>query len=1180
MGINTMGSNGMKSARLHTKGFTLIASLLMLLLLSGIAIGLLMMVNTEGKVGGTDLQNNMAFHAAEGGIEKMASDLNSTFQNISAPSPSQICAVGATANQPSIAGVTWMDYSVQPGTLQSSSCPTSLTFTWGTITGNGQNAGLQAQIIPVNMLATAAMPGGQEVSMTRQAQVALIPAFQFGVFSESDLLFENGGNLDFAGPVHTNSDLYPFSAGTLTFHDKISVWGNVVRTQLPNGTAASNYTGPVYIPSANGDCAQGGGAVAGQCTAMASVASSGSPYGDGSVTDPGSATAQTGANYVPALPTCCSGTDTWSPFSKTTTNLEMVNGNYGSKTNPGTGAKKLSMSFVGGGAQPYEIIRRPPAGEDTSSAVSQAREYNMAQIRVLLSDDPNDLPGGSGDANNVRLANLTQTQLTAQGVASPPSGGTNPYGIAMTAGNYVAATFGTPASGSYNLYFAAASNAVPSACTWTTSTQQCTSDWPFAPKFFTGATTSQGLQPVGPSGGPNAPVITGTSASTAPTFVLCPPLNTAAADLPTGCPTTAGTMPSPPYYVVTSSSTPTTPVSAETVAGYQTSAWSLIDGYLRVEYSPGVGQAFVGVTNEWLSLGFARGLAAPTAPGPSGAGSNPINPNAILLLQEPADRLTAAPAGLTTSAAPLTTGLTATGVVPTCNTTSGGKCTSWTGAPPMLADTTALATAGTLGDWAFGVTTGSTTTQSLTQFNWYPINFYDPREGEVRDQSWTSGTAASSTDTSCTTNGVMNAVEIDVGNLKRWLKNGITGAPSGSLVDYKAQNGYVLYFSDRRGMLLNTSTVYTSTQPPNTKTGDSGLEDVINANGSGDTAKGTPDGVLEPIQSGRTYSPEDVNENGVLDNWGVANLGLGFYGTGNSATQNLNTLINSGTHPDPYGTGGTGSPGYTTNRIANCGTTGRKNWVSGARHALKLVDASYGNIPLRPSALAITVGSVTTNYWGGFTVASENPVYIQGDYNSNSSDEATWTTPPTVPTDLSLHAAASVIADAVTLLSDNWDDRRSMLGVSGSTSPTYRQNRMATPNTYYRMGIASGKNMNFPSPGSSGTAAWTPAVTQNDIGIDGAVGNFMRLMEDWSQSPGSSSKDTLNYFGSIVSLYYSTYDTGIFKCGGCWEVYVNGDRNYIFDEDFTNPYGLPPGTPMFHDVESLSYRQLLTTRTY
>src|SRR6202034_4682109 len=106
----------MKSAGLHAKGFTLIASLLMLLLLSGLAIGLLMMVNTEGKVGGTDLQNNLAFHAAEGGIEKMASDLNATFQNAQSPTPAQICAVSATGNQPSLVGLNWTQYSVMPGT--------------------------------------------------------------------------------------------------------------------------------------------------------------------------------------------------------------------------------------------------------------------------------------------------------------------------------------------------------------------------------------------------------------------------------------------------------------------------------------------------------------------------------------------------------------------------------------------------------------------------------------------------------------------------------------------------------------------------------------------------------------------------------------------------------------------------------------------------------------------------------------------------------------------------------------------------------------------------------------------------------------------------------------------------------------------------------------------------------
>ena len=177
----------MQSYRMYKKskanGFTLIASLLMLLLLSGLAIGLMMMSTTESKVGGTDLQNNIAFRSAEGGIEKMASDLNTVFRTAQAPTPAQICGVGATANQPTMLGVTWKQYSVMPGSTQSASCPTSMTSSWGQISA-GPNQGLWAEIIPVNMLATAALPGGQEVSMTRSAQVSLIPVFQFGVFCD------------------------------------------------------------------------------------------------------------------------------------------------------------------------------------------------------------------------------------------------------------------------------------------------------------------------------------------------------------------------------------------------------------------------------------------------------------------------------------------------------------------------------------------------------------------------------------------------------------------------------------------------------------------------------------------------------------------------------------------------------------------------------------------------------------------------------------------------------------------------------------------------------------------------------------------------------------------------------------------------------------------------------------
>ena len=44
--------------------------------------------------------------------------------------------------------------------------------------------------------------------MTRDVEVAQIPVFQFGVFSDSDLSYFAGPNFDFGGRVHTNGDLY------------------------------------------------------------------------------------------------------------------------------------------------------------------------------------------------------------------------------------------------------------------------------------------------------------------------------------------------------------------------------------------------------------------------------------------------------------------------------------------------------------------------------------------------------------------------------------------------------------------------------------------------------------------------------------------------------------------------------------------------------------------------------------------------------------------------------------------------------------------------------------------------------------------------------------------------------------------------------------------------------------
>ena len=1144
-GIEITGSYRTGSNRtMNTKGFTLIASLMMLLLLSGIAIGLMMMVNTEGKVGGTDLQNNAAYHSAEGGVEKMTSDLAATFNNALAPSSSDICALGLpTTNGPTLPGVTWKDYQITAGPL-GAACPASLVpyQNWGHITG-GPNQGLYAQIVPINMLATATEPGGQEVSMTRSAQVALIPVFQFGVFSDSDISFYAGSPFDFTGPVHTNGDLYPLAGtgATLTFHSKLSAYGNIIRTQLPNGFAASaNYAGTVYIPSADGDCTTPGTVVAGNCTAMAGVTTN---SGDGSVTGAGSSTAQLPATY--------NGTN-WTPFSNGT-NLEIINGNYGSTVAnaTGTGAVKLKMPFVGGGALPNEIVRRPPAGESPTGSLGASREYNMAQIRVLLSDDPTEFQNGTGysDSQNVRLANLSAAQMQAQ-YGNTTAAANLEWGIPIASGNFNAATFGTPPSSSYtfNLYFAAAANVTPSTCTSSTA---CTMDWPFAPLSPWGSTwssTSEGLQPPPASAtAPAAPTYE-LPGSGAPALVtgLCPPYSTtvplaAAAVVPTGCPTTAA--PAYPYYA------PPNQSGASLYSSASASAWSLIDGYLRVEYKDSSG-IWHPVTNEWLSLGFARGLTAPTSTTP-----NPINPNAILLLQEPADRSGTG------------TWPTSTATAPTCSATTVIShvtyCTAWTGTvPEVVNDTTALANGitGTGGEWAFGLTptttvpgppASSATPQSLTQYNWYPINFYDVREGEARDN------AVAAADNSCSTNGVMNAVEIDVGNLAKWLAGTIAG--SGGSVDYLAQNGYILYFSDRRGMLLNPNGVL-PVHPANTKTGDAGTEDVINRS----SGPGVPDGVKEAIPANRTYSPEDDNENGFLDNFGPANFGLGFWGTiatpgALPTTGNLNLQINSGAHPNPFGADAAGND---NNRIASCASTARKNWVSGARHVLRLVDGSLGNVPQR------TDGGQTLDSPGGFTVASENPVYIWGDYNTNAADAAGWAGDTVkFQGDVSGHSAAAVIADAVTLLSSNWKDLNSMgAATAANAQVTSQANRASGVDGHFRLAIAGGKNMNFLQPTYT-----APGAPGNDFGTDGGVHNFLRYLENWGGQ-------TMYYKGSLVSLFYSTYNTGTFKC--CTDVYGVPTRAFHFDLDFTSPGGLPPGTPMFRDVNSLSYRQVLSTRTY
>ncbi len=224
-----------------------------------------------------------------------------------------------------------------------------------------------------------------------------------------------------------------------------------------------------------------------------------------------------------------------------------------------------------------------------------------------------------------------------------------------------------------------------------------------------------------------------------------------------------------------------------------------------------------------------------------------------------------------------------------------------------------------------------------------------------------------------------------------------------------------------------------------------------------------------------------------------------------------------------------GSPLDSTARpwTAVAGNIARVNQPVFFRRALKLVNGQ-----------SIDLGTVD-GIPLGLTVAAENPVYVEGNYNAPGTFSGS-------------HVACAIIADAVTLLSNSWNDRSSFTSPHSVAGGSAR----SASTTWYRTAIIAGKGKPFPQPAS----------TPQDFGTDGGVHNFIRMLETWSG-------DTLYYRGSIVSLFYNRQAVGLYKC--CTNVYSPPTRGYNFDAEFLEPSLLPPRTPMFRDVNITGFTRLI-----
>src|ERR1700675_264163 len=187
------------------RGVALVTVLLMLAMMSAMAVALVYKVNHEQHLQAADSGNTAAYYGAEAGMEKMMSDLSLLYTQIAAPTTCDIAKLQPPPPPQSAVGSTYPEYVFNvPAVGGGCVAPPTNVQT----ISSGPNSGLQAGIVRMSLQVTADSNAGDEVRMIRNVEVAEIPVFQFGVFSQSDLSYFPGPDFDFTGRVQTNGNLF------------------------------------------------------------------------------------------------------------------------------------------------------------------------------------------------------------------------------------------------------------------------------------------------------------------------------------------------------------------------------------------------------------------------------------------------------------------------------------------------------------------------------------------------------------------------------------------------------------------------------------------------------------------------------------------------------------------------------------------------------------------------------------------------------------------------------------------------------------------------------------------------------------------------------------------------------------------------------------------------------------
>jgi Tfp pilus assembly protein PilX len=209
-------------------------------------------------------------------------------------------------------------------------------------------------------------------------------------------------------------------------------------------------------------------------------------------------------------------------------------------------------------------------------------------------------------------------------------------------------------------------------------------------------------------------------------------------------------------------------------------------------------------------------------------------------------------------------------------------------------------------------------------------------------------------------------------------------------------------------------------------------------------------------------------------------------------------------------------------KLQNCAnaTNALKNPPAGADPGILYISETTADGD-SSKAVRLVNGSTlsSTSLPNGLMVATDNPLYIKGDYNV-------------------ANRPAAIAADAVIIQSANWNDANGNAAQSSG-------NRNASNSDTVNAAIMAGN------------------VSTNGSNYSGGLENFPRFMENWG------STRTFNFSGSWVCLWQSKKAVG--RWNGQPDIYTPPARNWNYGID---PNNLPPGTPRVRNLQRIQWYQV------